>query len=162
MNASAMRISPDLLPPPRHFKRILRALAPKNLQIIHTVTSLGVTGMHLAQVVVLSPEGNLEGFGSAVGSDWRVAQSEATIRGIEYLRARYDLVRSEMKLPIDKCLSNHMASRFERHLAIDGGVWTEEAARPPAKGRTRRLFCTMPAIEFEVDSLSEIAANYMK
>ena len=157
-----MKFSPDCaIPPPRHFKRILRAIAPKHLQIIHTVTALGVTGRYLAQVVVCSQDGSLEGFGSAVSSSWHVAQRNAIVHCIEYMCERFDRVRSELKLPIDECLSNHMASRFERHLAIEGGVWVEEAARPPAKGRTRRLFGSMPAIQFEGgDSLFDLATNY--
>ncbi len=146
--------------PPRMYKQILRKISPAYLKIVHSVTLLGGTGKFFAQVVVQTQEGCVEGFGSAVSSDWRVAQRNATINGIDFMIAHFEHVRAQMNKPLDTCLSKHMISRFERHLAIEGGVWVEEAANPQANGRTKRLFMSMPEISYDTDPLSEIAVNY--
>ncbi len=145
----------------RTSRRVIRAYTPTDMCIEHSVTNLHPSPSVLAQVLVRSSEdGELEAFGMGVDVDWKKAQKVATLHAINVIMNKFETGRALNGLTEDLYLSKHAEARLQKQLAVDGGAWVEEQARPKCRERTRRMFSVEARLPLAGDSLSEIALLY--
>jgi hypothetical protein len=140
-------------------RRRLRATADPKMAIEHVVAPLGKTGNVLVQVS-LREKDEVRAWACSVGADWHVARAQAEERLTLLALGMRDRRRLGLGRPTDLGHEKQMHQRFRRHLAVDGGVWVEEAARGHGQRPRRLLGIGVVEVTEHSNALASLAEQY--